>query len=81
MQIIKVQYIKNSIPAGRAYTFYSEVDVAVGDTVQINESAIGKVIKVDVPESEIESFKDKVKTIVGKYVESIEKKAEVNENE
>lgn len=69
MQIIKVQYIKNSAPAGRAYTFYSEVDVVVGDTVQINESAKGVVAEVGVDESEIESFKDKVKTIVGKVIE------------
>lgn len=64
--IIKVKFLKEGQPSGRAYTFFSNEVVAVGDIVQINESAKGVVTEVDVPESEIEAFKDKVKTIVGK---------------
>lgn len=69
MQIIKVKYLKGEVPNGRDYTFYSSELVKPGDLVQINSSAKGIVTEVDVPESEIEAFKDKVKTIVGKVVE------------
>ena len=64
--IIKVKFLKDNQPTGRPYSYYSNDVVAVGDTVQINESAKGVVAEIDVPEIEIEAFKDKVKTIVGK---------------
>ena len=70
MQIIKVQFLKGEVPSGKAYTYFSEETVSTGDLVQINSSAKGVVTEVDVPESEIEAFRDKVKTIVGKLVES-----------
>ena len=38
----------------------------VGDTVQLNEKGTGIVTEVNVPELEVESFKDKLKTIIGK---------------
>ena len=66
MKIIKVKYLKNDVPSGRDYTFFSNEDVAVGDKVQIEENKKGVVTQIDVPEAEIESFKDKVKTIDGK---------------
>lgn len=69
MQIIKVKFLKGEQPQGRAYTYYSNELVKPGDLVQINSSAKGVVTDVDVPESEIEAFKDRVKTIVGKIVE------------
>ncbi len=64
--IVKVKFLKDGQPSGRAYTYFSNEVVAVDDTVQINESAKGVVTEVDVPGSEIEAFKDKVKTIVGR---------------
>ena len=67
--IIKVKFLKDGQETGRPYTYFSNEVVAVDDTVQINESAKGVVTEVDVPESEIEAFKDKVKTIVRKVVE------------
>ena len=78
MQIIKVKFLKDGQETGRPYTYFSNEVVAVGDTVQINESAKGAVTEVDVPESEIEAFKDKVKTIVGKVVENQNEKVEEN---
>ncbi|OYP04150.1 hypothetical protein C8E03_108118 [Lachnotalea glycerini] len=69
MQIIKVKYLKGEVPNGKDYTFYSNELVKPGDLVQINSSAKGVVTEVDVPESEIEAFKDRVKTITGKVVE------------
>lgn len=68
MKLIKVKFLKDGNPSSRAYTYFSPEDVIVGDEVQINESAKGIVTEVDVPEEEIESYKDKVKSIIGKVV-------------
>lgn len=65
MKIIKVKFVKNGQATGRAYTYYSPVDVAVGDLVQINETAIGQVVEIDVPEEFVEAYKMKMKAIVG----------------
>ena len=67
--IVKVKFLKDGQETGRPYTYFSNDVVAVGDMVQINESAKGVVTEVDVPESEIADFKDKVKTSGGKVVE------------
>lgn len=69
MKLIKVKFLKDGNPSGRGYTYFSPEEVVVGDEVQINESAKGIVIEINVPEEEIESYKDKVKTIIGKVVE------------
>lgn len=34
--------------------------------VQLNKKGIGVVIEINVPELEVEAFKDKLKTIIGK---------------
>ncbi|WP_243109972.1 hypothetical protein [Clostridium sp. E02] len=69
MQIIKVKFLKGEIPSGKAYTYFSDEEVSIGDLVQINSSAKGVVTEIDVPESEIKAFTLKVKTIVGKVTE------------
>ena len=69
VQIIKVKFLKLGKPSGREYTYFSPVDVAVGNTVQINASATGVVTAVDVSEKEIAPYRDKVKTIIGKVEE------------
>lgn len=69
MQIIKCKFIKDGTPQGRDYTYFSNSVVAVGDTVQINEKCKGVVTEIDVAESEIEDFADRVKTIIGIAVE------------
>lgn len=76
MQLIKAKYLKGELPNGKDYTFYSNGLVKPGDLVQINESAKGVVTEVDVPEEEIESFKDKVKIIKGKVVEDTKEEFE-----
>lgn len=68
-QIIKVKFLKDGQPQGRPYSYYSNEIVKVGDLVKINEQANGVVTEVDVPEKEIESFKDKCKFIHGKAEE------------
>lgn len=65
MQIIKVRFLKDGNLSGRAYTYYSPDSVSVGDTVQINSVATGIVVEVDVPEAEVEAYRDKIKTIMG----------------
>ena len=65
MQIIKVRFLREGNPHGKSYTYYSPVNVAVGDTVQINSASTGVVVEVDVPEEEITSYRDTIKTIIG----------------
>ncbi len=65
MQLIKVRFLKDGKPTGKSYTYYSPVDVSVGDTVQINSTATGVVVKMDVADEEVASYRDKIKTIVG----------------
>ena len=66
MQLIKAKFLKDGEPQGRPYTYQTNVTVNVGDLVQLNEKGQGIVIEIDVPESEVESFRDKLKTIIGK---------------
>ena len=69
MQIIKIKFLKDGIPVGKDYTYYSAVEVVPGNIVQINSSAKGIVTEVDISESEIKAYRDKVKCIVGKVQE------------
>lgn len=69
MNLIKAKFFKNGEPSGRAYTYLSNEVVKIGDVVRLNEKSLGVVVETDVPESEVESFKDKLKTIVGKIDE------------
>ena len=66
MELIKAKFLRNGELYGREYTYQTNDVVKVGDTVQLNEKGIGVVTEVDVPELEVESFKDKLKTIIGK---------------
>jgi hypothetical protein len=75
MSLIKVKFLKFGEPSGREYTYKTEAEVAVGDTVELPHSkpvigdvpySQGVVTQIDVPETEIEAFKDRVKTIIGK---------------
>lgn len=69
MNLIKVRFLKDNQPTGKAYTYDSPVAVKPGDIVQINSSATGVVVEVNVPEEEVAAFRDKVKSIVGLVVE------------
>ncbi len=68
MNIVKVQYFSGGFQetGGREYTYYSEDSLKVGDMVIVpvrDTTGKAKVSAIDVPEAEIASFKDKVKTI------------------
>lgn len=69
--IIKVKFLKDGQPSGRAYTYFSELPVAVDDKVQINSQSIGVVTEIDVPEEEIADYRDKCKFIHGPYQEPV----------
>jgi len=70
--IVKLKFLKDGIATGREYSYLCNVDVIVGETVLIKENTLGIITEVNVPESEIEAFKDRIVTILGKYVPSEE---------
>lgn len=76
MELIKAKFLRNGELYGREYTYQTNDVVKVGDTVQLNEKGIGVVTEVDVPELEVESFKDKLKTIIGKVITEDEEETE-----
>lgn len=65
MNLIKVRFLKDNQPTGKAYTYDSPVTVKLGDIVQINSAATGVVVEVNIPEEEVAAFRDKVKSIKG----------------
>ena len=79
--IIKVKFLREGQPSGRAYTYYSEKPVAVDDKVQINLQSTGVVTEIDVPKEEIEDYRNLVKFIAGKIPDKQEpEEAPVEEN-
>lgn len=69
--VIKLQYLRAGEPSGREYTFFTPEPVEVGDIVDIavvsqDNTSQGMVTAVNVPLAEIEPFKDRAKTIIGK---------------
>lgn len=79
--IIKLRFLKSGVPNGREYTYFSPVEVQVGDVVEMETArgtALGMVSQIDVPESEIAAFRDKAKSIIGKAVPK-EEQAETGE--
>ena len=71
--VIKLQFLRNGEPAGREYTYYTPEPVQPGDEVNIailSDDSIsrGIVTQINVPYSEIEPFKDRAKSIIGKVI-------------
>lgn len=66
MQLIKVKFLKGDVPSGRAYTYSSEEMVNPGDEVILPGGGHGVVTEINVPESEMAAFRDKLKAIGGK---------------
>lgn len=63
--LIKVRFIKNGSPSGREYTYRANIPIVVGDTVELPNNGTGIVTEVDVLESEVESYVNKIKDIIG----------------
>lgn len=71
---IKVKFIKDDKPVGREYTYSSEIPVNIGDKVELPGCAKGIVTAVEVLESEVAGFKEKIKPIKGLAGEKREEK-------
>lgn len=70
--IIKVRFLKGELPFGREYSYLTPEVVKIGDLVEMETKsgvAKGVVAQTNIPESEIAAFKDKMKSIIGKYEE------------
>lgn len=59
---IKAKYLKNDIPAGKAYTFETDVPVKIGDKISVGK-AQAVVEVVNVPEDEVAGYKEKIKKV------------------
>lgn len=59
---IKAKYLKNDIPAGKAYTFEADVPVKIGDKISVGK-AQAVVEVVNVPEEGVLGYKDKIKKV------------------
>ncbi|WP_405379365.1 DUF5839 family protein [Phascolarctobacterium sp.] len=67
--IIRCRFLRDGEPYGREYSYLTKEPVAVGDIVEADTqrgTADLVVTALNVPEAEVESFKDKLKYIVGK---------------
>ena len=60
---IKIKFLKNGEPNGREYTYKSTFPARVGQEVLLPGGGNGIVTEIDVPEKDVESFKDKIKEI------------------
>lgn len=67
---IKVKFLKNGEPHGREYTYKSTFPVRVGQEVLLPSGGNGIVTEIDVPEEDVERFKDKIKEIESVVEES-----------
>lgn len=71
--LIKIKFIKNEKPSEREYTYLSQIPIEIGDLVELPSGGIGVVTEVNVPEEEVESYKDKIKEISGRKESAKEK--------
>ena len=62
---IKVKFLKNGEPHGREYTYKATFPVEVGQEVLLPGGGNGIATEINVPEEEVESFKDRIKEIEG----------------
>lgn len=60
---IKVKFLKNGEPHGGEYTYKSTFPVRVGHEVLLPGGGNGVVTEINVPDEDVESFKDKIKEI------------------
>lgn len=67
---IKVKFLKNGEPHGREYTYKATFPVRVGQEVILLGGGNGVVTEINVPEKDVESFKDKIKEIESVVEES-----------
>ncbi len=72
MNIISVKYEDKYIPktfGGKAYSYYANTDVDIGDLVLVPTTygeKIAIVSEINIPEQKVESIKPYLKTIINK---------------
>lgn len=59
----KVKFLKNGEPHGREYTYKVTSPVRAGQEVILPGGGKGVVTEINVPEKEVESFKDRIKEL------------------
>lgn len=86
MNLVKLRFLRDGKPQGREYSYISKEKVEVGDIVVVRESdrpgaeaPKGVITMINVPEAEVEKFKDKLKAIVGKAEESFTERVEAED--
>lgn len=86
MNLVKLRFLRDGKSQGREYSYISKEKVEVGDMVVVREpdrpgaeAPKGIITMIDVPEAEVEKFKDRLKTIVGKVEESITERVEAED--
>ena len=67
---IKVKFLKNGELHSREYTYKATFPVRVGQEVILPGGGNGIVTEIDVPEEDVERFKDKIKEIESVVEES-----------
>ena len=60
---VKVKFIKNGEPRGREYTYKATLPVRVGHEVLLPGGGNGVVTQINVPDEDVERFKDKIKEV------------------
>ena len=63
MKYIKVKFLRNGRPSGRAYTYAAPEYVGDGNEVVLPGGAIGVVVSADVSEEDVKSIKSEIKKI------------------
>ena len=69
---IKVKFLKNGEPHSREYTYKATFPVRIGQEVILPGGGNGIVTEIDVPEIDVESFRDRIKEIESVVEESNE---------
>lgn len=72
--VVKLKFLRNGEPTGREYTYFTPEEVEIGDLVDVaiqgeGSTSQGIITAVNVPYAEIEPFKNRAKTIVGKAIQ------------
>lgn len=73
-QFVKVKFLKDNNPYGRAYTYRvpKEVILETGDIVQINEKSIGIVVDEEIDVAWLKTYgAENIKEIIGKVKENV----------
>ena len=66
--LVKVRFLRNGEPAGRAYTYLTDLELQVGDRVLAGKS-VAEVVELDVPKEEVAAFADRLKRIDVKFLD------------